>query len=126
MSSSHLSPREGEGLRPEDRLRQRRDFLTCYRRGRRFHGNLAILHVHPNERERPRLGITASRKVGKAVVRQRMKRRIRETFRRWDGRSDLGGVDLVFHLRPGLPEPGFEALSDEIESLLRRLVESNG
>ncbi|HEY7215351.1 MAG TPA: ribonuclease P protein component, partial [Thermoanaerobaculia bacterium] len=55
----------GERLTSEERLRRRTDYLRCYRTGRRRHGPLAILYFVPNQLGHPRLGITASRKVGK-------------------------------------------------------------
>ena len=64
---------KGERLTPAERLRRRTDYLRCYRTGRRRHGPLAILYFAPNQLGHPRLGITASRKVGKAVERQRLK-----------------------------------------------------
>jgi len=121
MDGSRRSP-GGERLRPGDRLRNRRDFTRCYRRGERFHGSIVVLHVHPGECRGPRPGITASRKVGNAVVRHRMKRRTREIFRRWPGRRELGPVDVVVHLRPGRPEPGFHELHEELEKLLGRVA----
>ncbi|HSL85011.1 MAG TPA: ribonuclease P protein component, partial [Thermoanaerobaculia bacterium] len=58
-----------ERLPREHTLRRSADYLRCYRRGRRLRGSALRLHVAGNELGHPRLGITASRKVGKAVVR---------------------------------------------------------
>ena len=115
--------------RPESTRRFRRghklcrsaEFLRCYRRGGRRHGSLLTLHFHPNDARTPRLGITASRKVGKAVVRQRSKRRVREIFRTWEGRSSLGGLDVVVHLKPAAGPSDFRTLRDELERLLAKL-----
>lgn len=112
----------GERLLPEERLRRRADFLRCYRTGRRRHGALATLHFVPNQLGSPRLGITASRKVGSSVVRQRTKRRIREIYRRWQERGSLPPHDLVFHLKPGAGEADFEALRTEVLRLLTSLL----
>lgn len=129
------SPSEGEGptqgearddrprqsLRSEHKVRRRADYLRCYRRGRKRHGSLATVHFHPNLEEIPRLGITASRKVGKAVVRQRAKRRIREIFRRWPGRPTLAGIDIVVHLKPTVVDAPFSVIEAEIQRLLLSL-----
>lgn len=117
----HASP-AGEKLCRSQRLRRRADFLRCYRRGGKRRGSLATLHFHPNESPAPRLGITASRKVGNAVVRHRLKRRVREIFRRYPGRDRLPSLDLVVHLWPGADDASFAALRDEIERLLRAAV----
>ncbi len=86
--------------------------------GRRRHGALAILHFAPNREGRARLGITASRKVGGAVVRQRLKRRMREIYRRWQERGRLPAADLVVHLKPDAAAASFGELEGELRRLL--------
>ena len=62
-----------------------------------------------------RLGITASRKVGGAVVRNRSRRRIRELLRtRPEAVSGWGG-DLVVNVRRGCDEVGWDALAEDLE-----------
>jgi ribonuclease P protein component len=113
----------GQRLTPEERLRRRTDYLRCYRTGRRRHGALAIVHFVPNQLGHPRIGITASRKVGKAVVRQRLKRRIKEIYRRWQDRSQLPALDLVIHLKPEAGKSDFPALKAELLRLFGSLRE---
>lgn len=120
MSDRPASPARSEALSPDERLRHRREFLDCYRRGERRHGSLLILYAFPNALNHPRLGITASRKVGNAVIRHRLKRRIREVYRRWSGRSGLPAMDLVVHVKPAARESDFPALRRDLERLLRR------
>ena len=122
MSSASSS--QGEGLSLDQRLRKSADYLCCYRRGRKRHGSLASLHFHPNTSHETRLGITASRKVGKAVIRHRVKRRIRNIFRRWPRRRELGALDIVVHLKPQAGQADFQELRQEIEILLSQLVVS--
>jgi ribonuclease P protein component len=111
-----------ERLPREHTLRRSADYLRCYRRGRRLRGSALRLHVAGNELGHPRLGITASRKVGKAVVRNRLKRRVREVYRRWPERGELPAVDLVVHLEPAAAGSSFGELSGELEGLLGRVV----
>jgi ribonuclease P protein component len=113
---------EGETLPRRERLQRRTDFLRCYRRGRRRRGAHLILYAHPNELGHPRLGITASRKVGKAVVRNRVKRRVREIYRRWSERSRLPSLDLVVHVQPTARASGFAELTAELTTLLASLL----
>lgn len=110
-----------QSLKREQRLRRRIDFLRCYRQGRKKHGSLASLHFHPNALEDPRLGITASRKVGNSVVRHRIKRRVREIFRRSERRAQLASLDVVVHLKPTSSRASFQELEGELERLFRRL-----
>ena len=119
MPGSGLPAQRGsQRLLPKERLRRRADYLRCYRTGRRRHGALAILYFAPNQLGHPRLGITASRKVGPAVVRQRIKRRIKEVYRRWKDRGKLPALDLVVHLKPEARQADFQALKAELLRLL--------
>ena len=121
MSDRPARPARSEALPRDERLRRRREFLTCYRRGRRRHGSLLILYAFPNALSHPRLGITASRKVGGSVLRHRLKRRIREVYRRWSGRTSLPAVDLVVHVRPAARGADFSDLRRDLERLLASL-----
>ena len=126
MSSRQASPPKGESLRREEGLRRRADFLQCYRTGRRRHGSLVILYFLEREPEPPhaRIGITASRKVGSSVVRHRVKRRIREIYRRWSERNLLPPYDIVVHVLPAARQADFQALKKDLLSLLRPLTRS--
>jgi ribonuclease P protein component len=121
MTLAVAAPVAGERLRRELTLRRSSDYLRCYRRGRRLGGGLARLHYARNDLGHPRLGITASRKVGNAVVRNRLKRRVREIFRRWPGRQELPPVDVVVHLLPAAAGADFALLRGELSKQLRRL-----
>ena len=63
------------------RLRVRREFLALQRRGERRYSRNFIIITSPARTARPRLGVTTSRRYGKAVIRNHMKRRLREFFR---------------------------------------------
>lgn len=112
----------GERLSRAERLHRRLDYQRCYREGRRRHGALVILYHVPNELDHPRIGITASRKVGKAVVRHRLKRRVKEIYRRWSRREAMPAVDFVVHLKPTAAESDFRGLRGDLLRLLRGLV----
>lgn len=115
----------GESLLPEERLRRRADFLRCYEQGRRRHGELATIYIAEREptATRPRLGITVTRKVGGAVVRHRVKRRIREIYRRWSKRERLAPYDIVVQARPAARGVDFQTLEAEITRLLKPLLQ---
>jgi ribonuclease P protein component len=113
----------GERLLSAEKVRRRADYLRCYRTGRRRHGGLAILYFAPNQVGHPRIGITASRKVGQAVLRHRLKRRIKEIYRRWNDRGNLPAMDLVIHLKPEAGAADFRSFRAELLRLLSGLVQ---
>jgi ribonuclease P protein component len=110
-----------ERLSSDERIRRRADYQRCYRGGRRRHGAFATLHFVPNSLGVARLGITATRKVGSAVERNRAKRRIREIYRRWPERQRLSSVDMVLHLKPAARDCRFDDLREDLLRLWRPL-----
>jgi ribonuclease P protein component len=104
------------------RAMQSADFERATRQGRRCATEHFLLFAFRRDDELPaRLGITVTRKVGKAVPRNRIKRLVREWFRRRQG--ELGASDLVVIAKRGLPRdlPGAEA-SRELDQSLGRLA----
>jgi len=82
------------------------------------------LHVCRRTEPLARLGITVSRKVGNAVVRNRLKRWTREFYRRWPERAGLPGTDLVIHFKPAAAAASHAALERELVALLGPLASS--
>jgi ribonuclease P protein component len=68
-------------MRRELRLRRRKDFDNIYRKGRAWSNELLVLRTLPNELAHNRFGFITSKRLGKAVVRNRTRRRLREAVR---------------------------------------------
>jgi ribonuclease P protein component len=130
-SASQAAPRVRLRLTREARLRRRADYLVVQERGRRCSGQHYLLLARRRDATGPRdgallasppprLGITVSRKVGNAVQRNRVKRWVRESYRRLQTLAP-GSTDLVVIARPSAATSGYAATSRELESLLRKL-----
>jgi len=65
----------------KDRLLNRADFVLLRNTGKKIHSECFVAQILRNNRENSRLGLTISKKAGKAVTRNRLKRLIRESFR---------------------------------------------
>ncbi len=87
-------PAGDQGFPKKVRLRKRPQFLTVGKAGRKVHTAHFLLLWLPNRLPHPRLGVTVTRKVAGAVGRNRIKRMVREAFRR-KGRHLLAPVDVV-------------------------------
>jgi ribonuclease P protein component len=107
----------GEGLPKTARLRRRREFLAFGRVGRKRPAAHFIVITRRNEGA-SRLGITVSRKIGDAVVRNRLKRHVREIFRRHPERL-LAGHDLVIIARAGAADLAFDEIARELHMATR-------
>jgi len=78
-----------------------------------------LIHALPNTLGHPRLGITVTKKSGKAVVRNRWKRLIREVFRK--NKGAFPAVDMVFTVKRGARVPTYHELERDMLALARRL-----
>jgi ribonuclease P protein component len=82
------------------RLSRSAEFERVYRQGRSVANRHLVLYTFPNaSTERPRLGLSVSRKVGGAVERNRVKRLLREAFAQTED-DLLSGQDVVVVARP--------------------------
>lgn len=105
------------------RIHRRPEFQHAYDRGRKVHGRFMTMFVLPNELGTSRLGVSATRKLGGAVVRSRAKRRVRELFRTGPA---PGSVDLVIVPRPALVDAPWSELQEEYRDLLKRGLRARG
>ncbi|HZS47618.1 MAG TPA: ribonuclease P protein component [Blastocatellia bacterium] len=97
-----------------------RDFRTAYEHGRKFGLPSFTAFVVANNLGTPRIGITASRRFGNAIERNRAKRVIRELFR-CNKRNVTEGYDIIFNVRRRLLTTERATLEEEFQELLRRI-----
>jgi ribonuclease P protein component len=102
------------------RLTDSSEFEKVYRQGTAYRGKLFSVHAFPNELETLRLGLSVSKKVGNAVVRNTLRRRLREIFGDVAREAD-GSVDLVVSARPPAKEARYAELREEFARALAKL-----
>ena len=94
-------------------LRRRGEFQKVYREGVKVTGRFLVLFALAQPGEERRLGITATRRLGGAVVRNRARRRVRELFRRHGAAHVSAGVDIVVNVRHGCVDAPWADLEGE-------------
>ncbi len=104
------------------RLSDSPDFERVYRQGAAYRGELFSVHAFPNEFGTPRLGLSVSRRVGNAVKRNTVRRKLREIF--YSMLPEIPeDLDLVVSARPAAAEATFRELSEEFLRALHKLGE---
>lgn len=105
----------------EERLKLRRDFRRCIRSGGRAAGRYIIVYAAANDLGFTRLGAGSTRRIGKAAVRNRQKRLVREAFRLT--KHELpAGVDLVVLPLAPWSNPALEDLKTDLVDAAGRAV----
>lgn len=113
-----MSRTGGERFPKTARLRKRAQFRKLSRTGSKFQSANFVVIKKSNEGLESRLGITVSAKVGNAVVRNRVKRQVREFFRRH--RAELPSAsDILVVARNSAASLNGCRITDELENALK-------
>jgi ribonuclease P protein component len=104
---------KGDRMKFSESLKKNKDFQNVYRKGKSQANKYLVMYLWRNDSEKNRLGISVSKKVGNSVVRHRVTRLIRESYRLNEDRFQRG-YDFVVIARPQAKSCGFH----EIESAL--------
>ena len=100
------------------RLRKRAEFVNLSRRGVRLQSANFVIIIGANGQQENRLGITVSSKVGNAVTRNRIKRSIREYFRRHRAELPMGS-DILIIARSGAADLDGDFVGGELERVFK-------
>jgi ribonuclease P protein component len=113
-----------EALPKEKRLAKRREFLRVYEAGRKLFSRYSVLFYAANDLPYSRIGITATKKSGKANVRNRLKRWTREVYRRQRGPLDIDSrsLDVVINVKPNAVQASWADYSLDLQRALKRVV----
>ena len=106
-----------------ERIQKRSDFLAAARASSYAKGAV-VMQARDRADDSPviRVGFTATRKIGGAVVRNRAKRRLREAARLLTPLHGRAGCDYVFIARMGTADRDWDRLLDDVKSALTRLA----
>ncbi len=110
---------------PTHRLKKRVDFLRTRDHGRRVWGRRFIYYIRPGKKRTTRIGITVSKKVGNAVIRNRIKRWVREAFRQ-NPHLFSRPIDLVVIAKRGVEDFGYATIRDEFNDVITRYFQRPG
>jgi ribonuclease P protein component len=113
-----IASRPNSRFSRDSRLRRKPEFDRVYRDGRRQASRHFIVFSAANGLERSRFGMSVGRALGGAVLRNRIRRRLREVLRRLQ-QEIPSGWDIILHPRASVASAKFQALAAEILSLLR-------
>lgn len=101
------------------RLTKNLEFKNVYRSGRRWTSPFFTMYIKKNDLGCSRLGVSVSKKVGNSVVRNKIKRRIKEIVRtNYD--FIKSGWDIIFSVRPLSVNLDYATMEKEIKTLLKR------
>lgn len=90
-----------------------------------YKGKLFSVHAIPNGLDKPRLGLSVSKKVGSAVTRNVVRRRLKEIFRSSGGMLPEE-LDLVVSARLAAAEASYQELNDEFSRSLSKIIKTRG
>lgn len=107
-------------LPKENRLKKEREFKEVFREGSGVKDGFLFLKFKKNKLDKTKFGFIVSRKVSKkAVVRNKVKRRLREMVRKRLPRI-VPGIEGVLMTRPGIEEKNFAEVEESLDRLFRK------
>lgn len=94
-------------------------FLRIYKKGSSLAGKYLVLYYRKNRKKGNGLGITVTKKIGKAVVRNRIRRLVKENYRLMEESIDMG-YDIIFVARMKARYADFYTIQKAMEQLLKQ------
>ena len=99
-------------------IKKDRQFRYIYSRGKSFANKKLVIYYLKNKDEKLRVRISICKKVGKAVVRNRLRRLIKENIRL--NQNLISGYSMIFLARVGADDLDFNTMKSSINHLLKR------
>lgn len=99
-------------------LKKNRDFQIVYKRGKSYANKYLVMYKKPNDLKKNRIGISVSKKVGNSVVRHRLTRLIRESYRLQESKMQCG-YDIVVIVRASANGKSYRELDSALVHLAK-------
>lgn len=102
---------------PQERIKKRQEFLSLYKKGNRYKGKYFNLVYFPNDLDYSRMAVIVSKKIGNAVSRNKIKRWMRDLFRR---NKDLlkDHLDILIVVKREIQEASWSSLRESYISAI--------
>ena len=107
-------------MRAINRLKKNEDFRRVYQKKRSMANKLLIIYILKNKYGYNRVGFTVSKKVGKSVIRNRVKRLLRESYR-LNEEKILQGYDIIFIARNTASKASYKKIENAMMHLFRKM-----
>ena len=109
-------------LAKTNRLRKEKDFEKLFKKGKSFKNGFLILKIVQNNLKESRFGFIVSQKVSKkAILRNKIKRRLRDIIRQNIGKIRKG-IDVALIALPGLEKKNFSETKETLNTLLKNIT----
>ncbi len=102
------------------RLRKNEDFRKVYKKRKSMANKLLIIYISENGYDFNRVGFTVSKKVGKSVVRSRVKRLLNESYR-LNNEKVVQGYDIIFVARNTCVDSTYKEIESAVLHLLKKM-----
>ena len=123
-SHEHVGSLKPEGFPREERVRRSADFTRILQSGERLRGRFLTAFWIREDQPVNRVGVAAGKRLGKAAVRNRLKRRLREAYRRNKRKLPCRGVAIIFMASPKMIGKSAADVEADVVQLLRTISDS--
>ena len=102
-------------------LKKDSDFRKVYKHGKSFANRNLVMYILDNKSDSTRVGISVSKKVGNAINRNKIRRRIKESYRLNIDANVKYGYDIVFIARVAIKEADYKDIEKSMTHLIRKV-----
>ena len=101
-------------------LKKDSDFRKVYKHGKSFANRYLVMYILENKSDSSRIGISVSKKVGNAITRNKIRRRIKEAYRLNIDENVKNGYDIIFIARVSCNEAEYKDIDKDINHLVKK------